>query len=113
MPTSTLEFSVGNRFLTSHPFLPDSNQVDFRSSTVSPTNGASPPTSAGNSTTACSKPSNTASTSDLVSWTAALGAMMRDNRGEDEFGVVLTMTLKEFPQVALPINLDPQGAAGD
>ena len=48
-----------------------------------------------------------------MSWTAALGAVMRDNRGKDEFGIVLTLTLKEFPQAALPLNLDPQGAAAD
>ncbi len=44
---------------------------------------------------------------DLVSWTAALGGLIRDNGIENEYGVVLTLTLKDFPQVGLPLDLDP------
>ena len=34
---------------------------------------------------------------------------MRDNRGgEDEFGVLLSFTLKDLPSIALPLNFDPQ-----
>lgn len=46
---------------------------------------------------------------DLSSWVASLGVIMRDNRGEDEFGLLLTFTLKDFPQISLPLSVDPQG----
>ncbi len=113
MPSRDFEFSVGNRYLTSHPFLPESNQVDFQAFyRLADEWGIS-------AYQRWELDDNTLETQqysihrDLVSWSAAFGAIMRDNRGEDEFGVVFTMTLKEFPQVALPLNLDPQGAAGN
>ncbi len=54
---------------------------------------------------------------DLSSWILSVGGLIRQNRGgsgSDDFGVVLTMTLKDFPQVSLPLDLDPNptGAGG-
>lgn len=46
---------------------------------------------------------------DLSSWVASLGVIVRDNGGENEYGVLLTFTLKDLPAISLPINLDPQG----
>jgi hypothetical protein len=113
MPTSTLEFSVGNRFLTSHPFLPESNQVDFQLFYRLADEWGFSAYQRWELDDSVLETQQYSIHRDLVSWTAALGAIMRDNRGEDEFGVVFTMTLKEFPQVSLPLNLDPQGAAGN
>lgn len=48
---------------------------------------------------------------DLTSWVASLGAIVRDNRGENEFGLLLSFTLKDFPKLNIPLNLDPQGGA--
>jgi len=50
---------------------------------------------------------------DLTSWVVSLGGLVRQNRGgrgTDDFGIVLTMTLKDFPQVSLPLDLDPNPA---
>jgi LPS-assembly protein len=113
MPSSTLEFSVGNRFLASHPFLPESNQVDFQLFYRLADEWGFSAYQRWELDDSVLETQQYSIHRDLVSWTAALGAIMRDNRGEDEFGVVFTMTLKEFPQVALPLNLDPQGAAGN
>jgi len=44
---------------------------------------------------------------DMTSWVASLGAIIRDNRGVDEFGVMFTVTLKDFPQFTLPFNFNP------
>ncbi|MFZ4763344.1 MAG: hypothetical protein ACOYMN_00215 [Roseimicrobium sp.] len=44
---------------------------------------------------------------DLASWTMGLGGLLRDNRGENEFGVVFSLTLKDFPAVSVPLDLDP------
>ena len=47
---------------------------------------------------------------DLSSWVASLGLVVRENStGSNEYGVLLTFTLKDFPAISLPINLDPQG----
>lgn len=37
----------------------------------------------------------------------ALGGLVRDNRGENEYGLVLSFTLKDFPNVSIPLDLDP------
>ena len=44
---------------------------------------------------------------DLSSWVASLGVSIRDNRGVNDFGVLLTFTLKDLPNVRLPFTLDP------
>ena len=113
MPNRDFDFSIGHRFLDSHPYMSTSNQIDFRTFyRLADEWGFS-------AYQRWELDDNTLETQqysihkDLVSWTAALGAVMRDNRGKDEFGIVLTLTLKEFPQAALPLNLDPQGAAAD
>ncbi len=49
---------------------------------------------------------------DLSSWVASLGVNVRDNGGEDEFGVLLTFTLKDLPNVRIPLSLDADSLAG-
>jgi LPS-assembly protein len=49
---------------------------------------------------------------DLSSWVASLGVNVRDNGGEDEFGVLLTFTLKDLPNVRVPLALDADSLAG-
>jgi hypothetical protein len=47
-------------------------------------------------------------TRDLTSWVASLGAMQRDNRnGQSEFGLLFTLTLKDFPNLTIPLDIDP------
>ncbi|PYL15981.1 MAG: hypothetical protein DMF46_04280, partial [Verrucomicrobia bacterium] len=48
---------------------------------------------------------------DLTSWVASLGAVVRDNAGVKEYGVLFTITLKAFPKFGLDLNFDPAGAA--
>ena len=49
---------------------------------------------------------------DLSSWIASLGFVVRDNRGVNDYGLVLTFTLKDIPGVHLPVSLDPQDLTG-
>jgi hypothetical protein len=44
---------------------------------------------------------------DLSSWVASLGAIIRDNGGIKEYGVLLTFTLKAFPKFSFDLNFDP------
>ncbi|MEP6602377.1 MAG: LPS assembly protein LptD [Spartobacteria bacterium] len=48
---------------------------------------------------------------DLTSWVASLGAVIRDNGGIKEYGVLLTFTLKAFPKFGFDLNFDPAGAS--
>jgi hypothetical protein len=47
---------------------------------------------------------------DLTNWVASLGAVVRDNAGVKEYGVLLTFTLKAFPKFGFDLNFDPGGA---
>lgn len=46
---------------------------------------------------------------DLTSWVASFGAIIRDNGGIREYGVLLTFTLKAFPKFSFDLNFDPGG----
>ncbi len=47
---------------------------------------------------------------DLTSWVASVGAIIRDNGGVKEYGVLLTFTLKALPKLSFDLNFDPAGA---
>jgi LPS-assembly protein len=47
---------------------------------------------------------------DLSSWVASIGAIIRDNGGVKEYGVLLTFTLKALPRFSFDLNFDPAGA---
>lgn len=51
---------------------------------------------------------------DLNSWVATVGALVRNNRGVNDFGLIFSMTLKAFPQVSIPLDTDqtPTGRPG-
>ena len=49
---------------------------------------------------------------DLSSWVASLGFSVRDNRGVNDIGVLLTFTLKDLPNIRAPFNFDPSGTGG-
>ena len=44
---------------------------------------------------------------DLSSWVTSLGLSVRDNRGVNEVGVLVTFTLKDLPNIRIPFSLDP------
>ncbi len=46
---------------------------------------------------------------DLSSWVGSLGAIVRNNGGVKEYGVLLTFTLKAFPKFNFDLNFDPGG----
>jgi LPS-assembly protein len=47
---------------------------------------------------------------DLTSWVASVGAIVRDNGGVKEYGILLTFTLKALPKLSFDLNFDPAGA---
>jgi lipopolysaccharide export system protein LptA len=50
---------------------------------------------------------------DLSSWVASLGFIARNNgtaaRSQYDYGVILTFTLKDFPDLRLPVSFSPRG----
>ena len=110
-PTRELEFAIGHRFLKDHPYFQDSSLIDL--STYYRINdnwgvSAYERFEADDSTLEMQQYSIHR---DLASWAMSLGAVVRDNRGETEYGMVFSLTLKEFPGVRIPLDYDPSAGA--
>ena len=108
MPTDHLEFTIAHRYLKDHPVLEESDLLDFRTYyRVTDRLGLSARQryEFDDGTLEFQQYSIHY---DLNSWTAGLGALMADHRSdEDEFGLVFTLTLKDFPSLSLPVGITP------
>ncbi len=110
-PRADLEFSIGHRFLKDHPYFENSNLIDLHTFYRINDNwglSAYERFEADDSTLEMQQYSIHR---DLASWSMSLGGLVRDNRGQTEYGLVFAFTLKEFPGVRIPIDFDPTGGA--
>lgn len=107
MPTKSLSFRLGNRYIDGNEYFSDNSQVDFSAYwQINEHWGVS-------LYEQYEYVSNTLQYQrymvhrDLSSWIASFGAQFRDNQGGDnDMGVVFVLTLKDAPQVTLPIQFD-------
>jgi LPS-assembly protein len=113
MPTPNFEFQVGHRVLQDHPFFQDSNLVDLRTYTRLTENWGFSTYHRYEFDDSTVELQQYTVHRDLTSWTAALGVLVRDHRGEQETGVVFSLTLKDFPSVSLPLDLDASGGGAN
>lgn len=113
MPTDNFQFSVGHFYLDSHPFFLDSNLVSFSTYTRLSDNWGVSSLHRYEVADSTLEIQQYQLHRDLSSWTLAFGGVIRDNRNTDtDWGVVLSLTLKAFPKLALPIDLQPGGFGG-
>jgi LPS-assembly protein len=108
LPTDRFEVSVGYRWLNGHPVLVDSNHIDLQTYTRLSENwgiGTRHGLELDDSTLEYQQYTIHR---DLGNWVAGVGLSSRDNRLEKEYGVVFSLTLKDFPSVSLPFELDAQ-----
>ena len=108
MPTENFEFSFGYRMLNGHPVLVDSNRFDIQ--TYSRFNehwgfGSRHTLELDDNTLELEQYTVFR---DLGNWVAGMGLTHRDNRLADEYGVIFSLTLKEFPSVSLPLEMEGQ-----
>ncbi|MEM7147648.1 MAG: hypothetical protein AAF591_21260 [Verrucomicrobiota bacterium] len=109
MPVNWSEISFGSRVIKDHPFFEDSNLFTISTYTRLGENwgfGSYHRYEADDSTLEWQQYTLHR---DLQSWTASFGGMVRNNRTEKEYGFVFTLSLKEFPQVGLPLAFSPTG----
>lgn len=108
MPTDKFEFVVSHRYLQNHPLFENSNLLDFRAYyRLSDRWGLSARQRYEFDDGTLEYQQYTVHY-DLNSWTMGLGALIADHRsGSDEFGIVLTLTLKDFPSLSIPVGLTP------
>lgn len=110
MPTDWFQFGISHFYLNDHPFFRDSNLLGFNTYTRLSDDwgfGTSHRFEAEDNTLEFQQYQIY---KDLSSWIASVGAIIRDNRsGDDEFGILLTLTLKAFPRLTIPLDLEAGG----
>jgi len=108
MPNENVEFSIANRFLDNHPVLVDSNRLDMRGYVRLNERWGLGATHIWELDDGTLEAQQYTIHRDFNHWVASLGFTARDNRLEEEYGIVLAFTLKDFPSASLPFDIDAQ-----
>lgn len=112
MPRDWVEFGIGNRYLQDHPFFEDSNLVTLDGYVRLNEDWALSGLQAYESDDGTMEYQQYGIHRDLETWTTALTLLMRDEREETAVGVMFNVTLKQFPQLNLPLSVTPGGGGG-
>jgi hypothetical protein len=108
MPARDFRFSVGHRYIDGNPNFTDNSQVDFYAYWRINDNWSVSLYEQYEFVSQVMQYQRYFINRDLTSWVASIGAEVRDNEGGDqEFGLLFMMTLKDAPQISLPFNFSP------
>ncbi len=108
LPTDSFEFSFGYRWLNGHPILADSSRVDLRTYLRLSENwgvGTRQTLELDDGTLEYQQYSLHR---DFGNWVASMGISARDNRYENEYGIVFSLSLKDFPSASLPFGISAE-----
>lgn len=108
MPNENLEFSIGDRVLTNHPILTDSHRIDLRGYARLSEKWGAGFYQLWELDDGLLEVQQYTLHHDFNHWVASMGITHRDNRFQDEFGVIFSFTLKEFPSASLPFRIDAE-----
>jgi LPS-assembly protein len=111
-PVANLQLSVGHRYLNNNPFFTNSSLFVVGAYYRVDDNWGFAFQEQYEATTHTLEQQRYSIYRDLTSWVASFGAVIRDNAGVKEYGVLVTFTLKAFPKFGFDLNFDP-GGAGD
>jgi len=109
-PMANLQLNVGHRYLNNNPFFQNSSLFTFGGYYRINDNWGVAVSEQYEATTGLLEQQRYAIYRDLSNWVASFGAVVRDNNGVKEYGVLLTFTLKAFPKLGFDLNFDPGGA---
>jgi LPS-assembly protein len=109
-PTQNLQINIAHRYLTDNPDFVDSSLIVVGGYYRINDNWGFAIQEQYEEATGTLEQQRYAVYRDLSSWVASLGAVVRDNAGVKEYGVLLTFTLKAFPKFGFDLNFDPGGA---
>ena len=108
MPSNSLSFTIGQQFINDNPFFQDSNLFFSRIYARITDNWGLSMNHVFEADDGTMEFQSYSITRNLTSWVASLGAMQRDNRnGQSEIGLLFTLTLKDFPNLTVPLDIDP------
>lgn len=109
-PIPNLQFSFEHRYLNSNPFFDNSSLYVLGGYYRIDDNWGIGFSEQYEGTTGVLEQQRYSIYRDLTSWVASFGAIIRDNGGVKEYGVLLTFTLKALPKFSFDLNFDPAGA---
>ena len=104
-----IQLNVGHRYINGNPVIRDSNQLNFGGYFRMGENWGFSFREQYEFERSTLQSQRYELHRDLSSWVASLGFLARNNGGVNEFGMLLTFTLKDIPSARLPIALDPEG----
>jgi LPS-assembly protein len=108
LPTENLELSLGYRLLNGHPVLVDSDRIELQAYTRLNENWGFGIKQTFEMADGTLEYEQYSVHRDLGNWVAGVGFTHRDNRLEEEYGVVFSLTLKDFPSASLPFEIDAE-----
>lgn len=112
LPSNKLSVTLNHQYVTGHPYVEDSSRISSTIYARMTENWGFSMNHVYEMETGALEYQSYALHRDLSSWIMSLGARMLDNQGgEGDIGVVLSFTLKDFPQVSIPLD-GAQTAAG-
>jgi LPS-assembly protein len=109
-PIANLQVSFAHRYLNSAPFFDNSSLYVFGGYYRIDDNWGVGFSEQYEGTTGVLEQQRYSIYRDLTSWVASVGAIVRDNGGVKEYGVLLTFTLKALPKFSFDLNFDPAGS---
>lgn len=108
MPMRNLSLTLGHQFVNDSPYFRDSNLLFTRIYARLTDNWGFAMNHIYEMDDGTMEFQSYSITRDLSSWMASFGAMLRDNRnGVSDYGIMFSLTLKDFPQVNIPLDIDP------
>ena len=107
-PTRNITFRVGHQYIDGNPFFADNSQVDFYAYWRINENWGFSVYEQYEFFSQVLQYQRYMIHRDLSSWVASLGTQIRDSLGQEDpdFGLLFILTLKDAPQVTLPISFD-------
>ena len=107
MPQKDISVTLGNQYIQDHPFFSNSNLLYSNLYVRLNDNWAVSMNHVYEAATSTLEYQSYSVHRDLNSWVASLGFVQRDNGGIKQVGAVFSLTLKDFPQVSVPLDTDP------
>jgi len=111
-PIARLAMNVGHRYLNKNPFFPDSSLYYYGAYLRLDDNWAVGGGGRFEGNTQVLEEQRYTIYRDLTSWIASVGAVIRDNGGVKEYGVLVSFTLKALPKFSFDFNFDPNAPPG-
>jgi hypothetical protein len=108
MPSKNTSLEFGHQYIADHPFFQDSSLVYTRFFARLTENYGFNMNHIYEADDGTMQFQSYSLSRDLSSWVASLGIMARDNQnGASDYGILLTFTLKDFPQFNFDLDIDP------